>query len=122
MANEPLITVTGRVGNDPDLRFSSEGKAVLNFSLASTPSQKTATGWEEKETMWFKVGLWKNAEAVCEALNKGQLVVVTGRLSIKSYVNKAGETKTEMVIDADGMGITPTQPKATQPKQDEPGW
>jgi len=123
MANEPLITVTGRVGNDPNLRFSPEGKAVINFSLAVTPSQKTGDGWVDKETIWFSCSLWRHAEAAADQLSKGQLVVVTGRLSIKSYTSKTGEAKTDLVIDADGFGITPTPGKAGAPKQvDEPAW
>lgn len=121
MAGEPTVTITGRVGNDPDVNFTQAGKAIAKFSLACTPFAKDDTGWVEKDTIWFRVSLWKNAEEFVEAVTKGALVTVTGRLNQRSYETKAGESRTELTVDTDAVGVIPVKAKAPK-AQEEPEW
>lgn len=111
MSGEPLVTVMGRLGADPEVNFSKEGKAVANFSVGCTPSVRTNDQWVDKDTIWFRVSLWRNAEEFVETATKGALVVVTGKLSVRTYTSKAGEAKTEIGIEADGVGIMPAKKK-----------
>jgi len=116
MAGEPTITIIGRLGFDPDARFTKEGKCFATFSIGCTPSIKQDGEYKQGETMWFKVTMWKNAEDFVETATKGTQVVVTGKLSLNSYKTKTGEDKTEYVITADGVGIVPNENKK---KKDE---
>ena len=120
MAGEPTVTVIGRLGADPELRFTNEGKPVSNFSVGCTPSVRVNNEWQNKETLWFRVSLWRNAEDFVETATKGTLVVATGRFSVRTYETKDGEKRTEMVLDADGVGIMPATKSVKAVTEDVP--
>lgn len=104
MANEPVITVIGNLGGDPELRFMPNGKAVANFSLVTTPRVKDGNEYKDGESTWFRCAVFdKPAENVVETLTKGTRVIVQGRLQSRSY-EKDGQTKTalELIVDAIG--------------------
>jgi len=118
MANEPLITLTGRVGKDPELKISPNGKAILNLSVAVTPRKNKDGEWVDGETMWFRVVMFgKDAEAATEKVNKGDKVCISGRLTINTFTNKDGEKVTVPEVIADALGIIPTITNTT--KKDE---
>lgn len=114
MAGEPTVTLTGRIGNEPQINFTQTGRAVANISVAVTPSTKDGDKWIDKDTLWFRVALWRNAEAAVEELQKGDLVTVAGKLSQNTYTNKEGETKITLEIDADYVGLIPTTKKQSE--------
>lgn len=116
MANEPTISLTGRLGNDPQIGFTGSGRAVANFSVAVTPRTKDGDNWIDKDTLWFRVSLWKNAEAAVEELVKGDYVAITGKFSNPSFTTKDGAEKTALEIDADFVGIIPTKKTHGQPE------
>jgi single-strand DNA-binding protein len=121
MANEPTISLVGRLGNDPEVGFSSSGRAVVNLSVAVTPRVKDQNDkWIDKDTLWFRVNLWKNAEAAADELTKGDYVAVTGRFSNPSYTAKDGATKSALEINADYVAIIPTQ--KTHGQSEEAPW
>jgi single-strand DNA-binding protein len=73
--------IIGRLGTDPEMRYSPSGQPVTNFSVAANRKYKNAAGQTVKETIWFKVSAWgKMAEACNNYLHKGSLVYVEGRL------------------------------------------
>jgi single-strand DNA-binding protein len=81
MTYQKLIIV-GRLGTDVDLRFTPNGQAVANFSVATDRSYKTAEGEQVKITTWFKVSVWgKIAESCNTYLHKGSLCLVEGVLN-----------------------------------------
>ena len=88
MAGEPIVTLVGNLTADPELRYVSSGTPVCSFTLASTPrrqNQATQT-WEDGETLFTRCDVWKQmGENVAESLAKGHRVVVTGRLSVRTY-------------------------------------
>ena len=108
MAGEPTVTFTGRLGNNPEINFTQTGRAVANMSVAVTPSTKDGDKWVDKDTIWFRVSLWRNAEAAAEEFEKGDLVSVAGKLAQSTFVAKDGETKTSLEVDADYVGLIPT--------------
>lgn len=104
MANEPVITVIGNMGSDPELRFMPNGKAVVNFSLASTPRVKDGNEYKDGETTWLRCSAFeKLAENVAESLRKGQRVIVQGRMSTRSY-EVSGEKKSSLELAIDAIG------------------
>ncbi|PWB56019.1 MAG: single-stranded DNA-binding protein [Anaerolineales bacterium] len=73
--------IIGRLGTDPEMRYSPSGQPVTNFPVATNRKYKNAAGQTVKETTWFKVSAWgKMAEACNSYLHKGSLVYVEGRL------------------------------------------
>ena len=83
MAGETIITVTGNLTSDPELKFSQSGAAVANFTIASTPRafDKQSNDWKDGDTMFLNCSVWRQAaENVSESLTKGMRVIVQGRL------------------------------------------
>ena len=107
MANENIITVTGTVGKEPELRYTPGGQPVTKFSLATNRrwKKKNSDQWDE-ETTWHNVVVWGElGENVAASLDKGHRAIVQGRLSIRSYEDKMGEKKWSTEIIADNVGV-----------------
>lgn len=76
------ITIVGRVGRDPEMRYTPAGQAVTSFSVATSRKYTAPSGEQVEETTWFRVSTWgKRAEACHRYLGKGSLVLVVGRLT-----------------------------------------
>jgi single-strand DNA-binding protein len=77
------IVIVGRLGRDPEMRFTPTGQAVTSFSVATDRQYSDQAGKPVKETVWFRVTAWgKLAETCNNFLQKGKLVLVEGRLSV----------------------------------------
>lgn len=75
------IIIVGRLGRDPEMRYTPNGQAVTSFSVASDRQYTGSDGQKVKETIWFRVSVWgKQAESCNEYLKKGKMVLVEGRL------------------------------------------
>jgi len=87
------VQLIGRLGKDPESKFTPTGKKVTQFSLAV--SQRWKTGGETKEyTEWVNIEAWERLGEVCqEYLKKGSLVYLEGRLKTEKYEDKGGDTK-----------------------------
>jgi len=107
MAGETIITVVGNLTADPELRFTPNGAAVANFTIASTPRtfDKASNEWKDGETLFLRSSIWREAaENVAESLTKGTRVVAQGRLKARSYETKEGEKRTSYELDVDEIG------------------
>lgn len=105
MANEPIITLIGNLVADPELRFTPSGSAVANLTVASTPRTRNGDEWEDGETLFLRGSVWNElAENVAETLQKGQRVIVQGRLKARSYETTEGEMRTVNEIEIDEIG------------------
>jgi single-strand DNA-binding protein len=77
------IVIVGRLGRDPEMRFTPTGQAVTSFSVATDRQYNDQAGKPVKETVWFRVTAWgKLAETCNNFLQKGKLVLIEGRLSV----------------------------------------
>jgi single-strand DNA-binding protein len=87
------VQLIGRLGKEPESRFTPNGKKVSHFSLAI--SQRRKSGSETKEyTEWVNVEAWgRLGEVAQQYLKKGSLVYIEGRLKTDKYEDKGGETK-----------------------------
>jgi len=75
------IILVGNLGRDPEMRYTPNGQAVTNLSVATNRQYTGADGNPVKETIWFRVSVWgKQAETVTQYLKKGSKVLVEGRL------------------------------------------
>jgi single-strand DNA-binding protein len=109
------VMISGNLGNDPELRFTSGGKAVVNGSIGDTPRRlnRETQQWEDAgETLWLRFSLWNNAEAFTEAARKGSKVVAVGRLKSRSW-EKDGQKHTVTELDADSVAIVPKSSAGT---------
>jgi len=81
--------LVGRLGRDPETRYTSGGQAVANFTLATDETYKDRAGERQKRTEWHRVVLWgKLAEIAQQYLKKGQLVYVEGRIQTRQWEDK----------------------------------
>lgn len=88
------VTLTGRLGGDPEIRSLQDGTSVANFSLAVNVYERG-----ENNTMWVKCTVFGNKADVAEKyLNKGAMITVNGRLREENYVNKNGDNVTNIGI------------------------
>jgi single-strand DNA-binding protein len=107
MANEPVVTITGNLTADPELRFLPSGKAVANFTLVSTNRVKKGDEWVDGDPTFFRVSCWERmAENVVESLSKGSRATVTGRLASRAYETKEGEKRSSLEIQADDVAAS----------------
>lgn len=98
-------TVTGNVGNVRELRITNSGKAMLNFSVASTEKKDGPTTWVDV------VCFDEQAETCSESLHKGQRVVVSGRMGLETYEKKDGSQGVSLRLVANEVGISLRWPK-----------
>ncbi|MET4782832.1 single-stranded DNA-binding protein [Glaciihabitans sp. UYNi722] len=107
MAGETVITVVGNLTSDPELRYTQNGLAVANFTIASTPRSfdRASNDWKDGEALFLRASVWREfAEHVAGSLTKGSRVVATGRLKQRSYETKEGEKRTSIELEVDEIG------------------
>lgn len=107
MANETTLTIVGNLTDDPSLKFTASGAAVASFTVASTPRQfdKAANAWKDGEALFMRCSVWREAaESVAESLQRGHRVIVTGRLTQRSYETREGEKRTVIELQVDEVG------------------
>ena len=97
------IILMGRLGRDPEKRYTQNGTPVASFSLAVDRDFKDkATG--EKVTDWISVTAWRQtAEFVCRYFTKGRLAVVEGRLQMQEYTDRQGNKHRAAEVVADSV-------------------
>lgn len=98
----PKITATGNLTRDPDLKWTSGGRAVVNFTIACSDGKKDDP---KARTTFIDCVAWNDiAETIANKLHKGQRVNVTGRLEQRSYEAKDGTKRTVFEVGIDTVG------------------
>lgn len=124
--NETMVTVVGNVINEPTLRVTSGGTRVTSFRLASTERRydKGLGAWRDGDTVYWGVSCWRHmADNVAASLDRGQPVVVFGRLRQRDY-EVEGQRRTSLEIDALTVGHDLTRGTARfdrAPRRSDPG-
>lgn len=94
-------TLMGRLGNDPEVRYTSSGKAVANFTLATDESYTNAQGEKQKVTEWHRIVAWdKRAEVVQQYVHKGDLIYVEGKITSRKWTDSQSVERTVTEINA----------------------
>jgi len=107
MAGETVITVVGNLTADPELRYTQNGLAVANFTIASTPRtfDRQANEWKDGDALFLRASVWREfAEHVAGSLTKGSRVIVQGRLRQRSYQDREGQQRTSIELEVDEIG------------------
>src|ERR1700691_1814786 len=99
------VILVGRLGKDPETRYTSGGQAVCNFSLATDETFKDKSGERQKRTEWHRVVVWGKLAEICQQyLKKGTMVYVEGRIPSRSWDdNTTGQKRYSTDIVANVM-------------------
>ena len=98
------VILVGRLGRDPETRYTSGGQAVANFSVATDESYKDRNGERQKRTEWHKIVVWgKQAEIAQQYLKKGSLVFIEGRIQSREWQDKENQKRTSFEIVANNF-------------------
>jgi len=107
MAGETVITVVGNLTADPELRYTQNGLAVANFTIASTPRtfDRQANEFKDGDALFLRASVWREfAEHVAGSLTKGSRVIAQGRLRQRSYQDREGQQRTSIELEVDEIG------------------
>jgi len=98
------VIIVGNLGRDPELRYTPQGTAVCNFSMATTEKRRDKSGEYQDVTTWFRVTLWdKKAEVAAKYLQKGKPVYIEGRLKIDEWTDRDGNNRFTIDVTATDM-------------------
>jgi len=115
------VFLIGRLGKDPETRYTSGGSAVCNFSIATDETFKDRSGQKQKHIEWHKIIAWSKLAEICQQyLKKGSLVYVEGKIQSRQWEDKrSGEKRTAFEIVASTMKMLGDKPERTAaPAQD----
>lgn len=95
------VTIIGNVGNEPEMRFTPNGKPVTSFSVATNWVYTTPDGERKQETEWFNIIAWNRLAEQCnQFLAKGKLVYAEGRIHTRNWEGQDGQSHTRMEVIA----------------------
>jgi single-strand DNA-binding protein len=96
------IVIIGRLGRDPEMRYTAQGTPVTNFSVATDRVWTDPNGQRQERTVWFRVSAWRRLAETCnQYLSKGRLVMVEGELQEPTpYQGRDGEWRASLEITA----------------------
>jgi single-strand DNA-binding protein len=100
MAGVNKVILVGNLGRDPEIRYTKDGQAVANFTLATTENFSSREGKREERTEWHRIVVWgKTAENCAQYLSKGRTVYIEGRIQTREWEDKEGQKRktTEVV-------------------------
>ncbi len=104
------VILVGRLGRDPETRYTSGGQAVCNFTMATDESFKDRSGERQKRTEWHRIVLWaKLAEIAQQYLKKGTLVYIEGRIQSRQWDDRDGNKRTTVEIVGNVMRMLSTR-------------
>lgn len=115
------IIIVGNLGKDPELRYTQQGAAVCNFSIASNEKRKDKSGQMQDITTWFKVTAWgRQAENASQYLSKGKSVYVEGRLTLDEWQDRDGNPKTTLAVNANDIQFVSGRDSGEDRQTDQP--
>lgn len=108
------VTFIGNLTDDPELRYTQGGTPVATIRLASNRRWTNRDGQEAEETTYLNVNIWRDlAENVAETFSKGDRAIAIGRLKVRSYENREGQTVWVTEIEADEVAPSLRWARAT---------
>ena len=114
MANLNKVMIIGRVGTDPEMRFTPNGNPVTSFRVATSRFFNSPEGERKQETEWFTVTAWsKLAEQCNQFLAKGRQAYIEGRLRSRVWEGQDGQKRTQVEIVAERVLFLDRQAAAT---------
>lgn len=116
------VMLIGRLGRDPEMRYTSSGRPVTTFSVAASRSWRTADGERRSETEWFNIVAWGGLAEICnDFLEKGQRVYIEGRLQTRRWEDPGGARKSTTEIVANEMIMLSQKSSHSREQHDDDG-
>ncbi|MCG8588377.1 MAG: single-stranded DNA-binding protein [Proteobacteria bacterium] len=101
MAGVNKVILIGNLGRDPELRYTQNGQAVVNFTLATSENWTDKSGERVERTEWHRIVAWgRTAELCAQYLSKGRTVYIEGRLQTREWEDKEGQKRRTTEINA----------------------
>ena len=98
------VILIGRLGRDPELKYTPSGAPVAKFSLATDENFKDRTGEQQKRTEWHNIVAWNKLAEICgEYLTKGKQVYIEGSIRSRQWQDQSGNKRTSYEIIANQM-------------------
>ena len=98
------VILIGRLGADPEIRYTPSGAEVATFRMATSESWTNKSGEKEERTEWHRIVAWRGLAKICgEYLSKGKLVYIEGRLRTRSWEDRDGNKRSTTEIEATEM-------------------
>lgn len=112
------ITVIGRLGANPEVKYGDDGRAITSFSVADDQGKDRQ---ENERTNWFRCTAWgKTAEHIGNFFSKGNMIAVTGQLIAREFTGNDGKTRTSLDLTVDRFGFTGEAKRDAQPQAAAP--
>jgi len=112
------VTIIGNVGNDPEMRFTPNGKPVTSFSVATNWVYTTPEGERKQETEWFNVVAWNRLAEQCnQFLGKGRLVYAEGRIHTRNWEGQDSQQHTRIEVIANRVIFLDRRGSALLPEE-----
>ena len=115
MSNLNKVLLIGRLGADPELRYTADGVPVATFNVATSETFKDRGGTKQERTEWHRVVAWRKlGEIAGEYLKKGKLVYIEGKIQSREYEGKDGAKRKTFEIIASEMKMLGSAGEARQ--------
>ena len=120
MAGVNKAILIGRLGADPEMRYTASGTAVCKFSLATSRKYTTKDGQKQEKTEWHRIVVWRRLAEICgQYLAKGKQVMIEGRIEYGSYEKDGVKHYTTDII-AENMQMLGTPDPGNRAQEPEP--
>lgn len=107
------VIVLGRLGSEPELRYTPSGAAVANFSVATSDNWTDKSGEKQEKTEWHRIVVWGKLGELChQYLSKGRQAYIEGKLQTRSWEDKDGVKKYTTEILANTVQFIGNNPSA----------
>lgn len=123
MAGINKVILVGRLGRDPEVRYTPDGTAVANFTVATSEEWKDkATGEKKERTEWHRIVAWRRLGEICgEYLSKGKQVYIEGRIQTREWEDRDGNRRyTTEIVASDVQFLGSREPMDTARPSVEP--
>ena len=116
------VMLIGRLGADPEVRYTSDGVAVATFNIATNERWTNQKGEREERTEWHRIVAWRRLGEICgEYLSKGRQIYIEGRIQTRSWEDKDGNKRWTTEIVAQNMQMLGSQGDYERTRQDHGG-
>ena len=124
MAGINKVILVGRLGRDPEVRYTPSGATVANFSIATSDEWKDKeTGQKQEKTEWHRIVAWRRLGEICgEYLRKGKQVYIEGKLQTRSWEDRDGNKRYTTEIVAQTMQMLDAQTRDMRADPADPGF
>jgi len=122
MAGINKVILIGRLGRDPEIRYTPSGVAVANFTIATSEEWKDKDSGEKRErTEWHRIEAWRRLGEVCgEYLHKGKQVYIEGKLQTDAWEDRDGNKRYTTKIVAQNMQMLDKVGREEKPERFDP--